>query len=515
MAPRSIQAGLPAEGTDVKAPPAPDGKARRQFALVLAAATAIGLGIRLFRLDHFSYGLDEILEACWIKGSWAFLWKSVRFDAVHPPLDYVIGRALEPLHPADWTRKLADVLWGTATIPTIGILLRRRAGDAAGAIAALLVAFAPFHVRYSQEFRPYALALFLLALALVCLDRYLDRPGLARLLALYLACLGTAYALYFAAVVLALAALAMLVEDARGADPARRSAARLFLLRSPLFCGALAAAYLPWWPVVLEAARRPPAAGRAPVTLARADRTFSFFLFAPDGGYPLRAAGALYLLLVLIGAVTAAMRPRRRFLLAWSLGGMAVIEILGQIHPHYDFVRRFLPAGLGLLPLAAVALAGLWEARRARPFACAIVLAIAVFDMRSLATYFREGRADWRTLGRAVRALPAGEPVFTENQYAQLCTAFYGVRETWLFDQMTPGAPKTGRSLPNLEGQIVRLTWSWPPASRAWLVLAGEPVYPDLRTWASRFPSTPFPAAERAVLVRLEPALRQEALAGR
>ncbi len=482
---------------------------------MLAAATAIGLGIRLFRLDHFSYGLDEILEAYWIKGSWAFLWRSIRFDAVHPPLDYVIGRALEPLHPADWTRKLADVLWGTATIPAIGLLLRRRAGESAGAFTALLLAVAPFHVRYSQEFRPYALALFLVALALLCLDRYLERPGLARLLALYLACLGTAYALYFASVVLALAAFTMLVEDARGRDPRRRTAARRFLVRSPLFCAALAAAYLPWWPVVLEAARRPPMAGRAPLTLARADRTFSFFLFAPDGGYPLGAGGALYLVVVLIGAVRAAARPGLRFLLAWSLGGIAVIEILGQIHPHFDFVRRFLPAGLGLIPLAALALAGLWQRRRGRALACVVVLIVAVLDLRSLATYFREGRADWRTLGRAIRALPPGEPVFTENPYAQLCTAFYGVGETWLSEQMTPGSPKTGRPILNLDGQIVRLTWSWPSETRAWLVLAGEPAYPELRTWASRFPATPYPLAERAVLIRLEPAQRQEALAGR
>ena len=493
----------------------PRGARTPPWGLALAAATAIGLGIRLFRLDHFSYGLDEILEAFWIKGSWAFLWKSIRFDAVHPPLDYVIGRALEPLHPADWTRQLADVLWGTATIPAVGLLLRRRAGEAAGTIAAFLLAFAPFHVRYSQEFRPYALALFLLSVALLSLDLYIERPGLARLLALYLASLATAYALYFAAVVLALAALTMLVEDARGADPARRATARRFLLASPLFCAALAAAYLPWWPVVLEAARRPPMAARAPMTLARADRVFSFFLFAPDGGYPLRLPGTAYLLVVLAGAIVAAARPRLRFLLAWSLGGIAVIEIIGQIHPHYDFVRRFLPAGLGLIPLAAVALAGLSKMRRWRALALAMVLGIAALDLRSLTTYFRGGRADWRTLGSAVRALPAGEPVFTENPYSQLCTAFYGVREEWLYEQMTPGAPKIGRPILNLDGEIVRLTWSWPPGTRAWLVLAGEPVQPELRSWAARFPATPYPAAERAILVRLEPALRHAALAGR
>ncbi len=57
----------------MSAPLALRGSARRQFTLALTAATVIGLGVRLVRLDHFSYGLDEILEAYWINGSWAFL----------------------------------------------------------------------------------------------------------------------------------------------------------------------------------------------------------------------------------------------------------------------------------------------------------------------------------------------------------------------------------------------------------------------------------------------------------
>ena len=41
--------------------------------------------MRLYRLDYFSYGLDEILQGFWIQGDWDFFWKSLKFDAVHPP----------------------------------------------------------------------------------------------------------------------------------------------------------------------------------------------------------------------------------------------------------------------------------------------------------------------------------------------------------------------------------------------------------------------------------------------
>ena len=228
--------------------------------VLLAAVTLIAAAVRLFRLDHFSYGLDEILQGYWIQGSWEFFWRSLKFDAVHPPLDYLVARFVESAHPADWVRKVPDVLWGTLTVPVLGLLVGRRAGRAAGIVAALLLAAAPFHVRYSQEFRPYSLSLFLLALALLLLDRFLERPTAIRLVLLFAATLATAYTLYFAALVLALAAGAMAAEDSFSSEPDRRSHARRFLLWSPAFAAALFLAYLPWLPVVLEAGRLQPLA---------------------------------------------------------------------------------------------------------------------------------------------------------------------------------------------------------------------------------------------------------------
>jgi len=111
--------------------------------LILAAAAAV----RLFRLDHFSYGLDEILQGFYIRGSWDFFWKSLRFDAVHPPLDYLVSRSVEHLDPTGWQRKLPAVAWGVGTVAALGILVARRAGWTVGLVTAVLLAFAPFHVR--------------------------------------------------------------------------------------------------------------------------------------------------------------------------------------------------------------------------------------------------------------------------------------------------------------------------------------------------------------------------------
>ena len=484
----------------------------RRGRLVLAGILLAAAAIRVYRLDHFSYGLDEILQCYWIKGGWDFFWRSLKGDAYHPPLDYLLDRIFEALGPSAALRKLPSIGWGLGTIAAFSAFLARRVGQTAALASAALLALAPFHVRFSQELRPYSLGMLFIALSLYLLERFLERPRAVRLALLYAACLGACYSLYTAAFVLSLVAGAVLVEDSFASDASRRRTARRFLLLSPAFAFALWLGYLPWWPVLRELAARPPAGQVVPLTLARVDRIVAFLTLAPDDGYRLGGPGALFLLLLVAGAVAAARQPRARFLLAWSVGGLAGIEILGRIHPHYDFARRFVPAGPGLIGLGGLSLAALIARPVTRLAGGALLAAVLVLDARSLRVYFREGRADWRTLVDAIRSESSpAERVFTENQYSQLAVAFYLVGPSWLSDVET-GRP-VSRDLPNLEGQGIRLTWAWKPGSRAWLVLAGVPDSPPLRDWARGLPCRAYPRAERAVLCRLDPETRDASLA--
>jgi hypothetical protein len=165
--------------------------------------------------------------------------------------------------------------------------------------------------------------------------------------------------------------------------------------------------------------------------------------------------------------------------------------------------------------LAALTLAALLSRPVTRLAGALLLATVLVLDARSLRVYFREGRADWRVLADYLRRQSApAERVFTENQYAQLCTAFYLVGPQWLYQAVERvGTPS--RDLPNLEGQIERLQWAWKPGARAWLVLAGEPQAPALRRWAQIFPRIVFPPSEGAQLHRLDPELRARALGSR
>lgn len=482
--------------------------------LLLGSIVAVAAAVRLFRLDFFSYGLDEILQSYWLHGTWTFFWKSIRFDAVHPPLDYLAGRTFELLHPSDWVRKIPDVAWGLGTIAALGILLRRRVGMPAGALAALLLAVAPFHVRYSQELRPYALGCLLLVLSLLALDNFLTRPSTARCVALYAACLATAYTLYLAAVVLAIAAAGLLLEDALSAEFDKKRRARGFLIWSPLFCLALILGYLPWLPVVLEATRRAPPVPATPLTWERAGRTIAFFGFEPGDGLPFRRVDLLFVALAIIGCLAAMKTRGARFLAVWSIGGFAVVEALWQLHPHWDATRRYVPAGLALPALTALALVSEGRSRIGRRLAIGVLAMTLVFDAAALKSYFRGGRPDWRPLARVLRARPPTERVFTENQYSQLCVAYFVVGPDWLYEAMTAGAARTGRPIPNLEGEIRRLPYSWDPGTTAWLVISSGTPSPELRRWATQFRRIDFPRADGAVLYCLDPSRRELALRG-
>lgn len=477
---------------------------------MLAIVVACAAALRLHALDRFSYWFDEIVHAFWLNGDSTFFWRSIRFDAMHPPLDYMLGRILETAHPADWTRKLLPVLWGVLAVAAFSRLIARRAGPRSGLLAGAFLAFAPFHVRYSQELRPYSLGALFLILSLLALDRFLERPGIRRLFLLYLACLGTLYTLYMAAFVLAVAAGGLLAEDALSKLPDRRAAARRFLLASPLFAGALFIAYLPWWPVVLDAARRPGPIPAEAIGFERAARTLSFFAFASREGVPARPGDFAYLALCALGLLPAIRRPGTRFLAVWALAGLTAIETLYQLHPYWDEARRYLPAALALPALAALPLATATRSRTGRVLVAACVGAILLFDGAALRDYYRNGRQDWRPLGAFLRARPAGEQIFTENQWSQICTAFYVAGPGWLAD-----GGRHGRPVSNLDGEIARLTYSWPPGKTAWLVIEGNPQRQEIRAWARQFAEIPFSTADGARVYRLDPMRREAALTGR
>jgi hypothetical protein len=459
--------------------------------LILAAAAAL----RLARLDHFSYWLDEVLEARFVEGTWREFWAKLRFDAAHPPLDYLVVRGIDALGPPDWVRKIPAALWGVGTVAALGALVRRRAGPGAALLSAGLLALAPYHVRYSQELRPYSLGLFLMCLALAALDRFLGKPTLARLAAVFAAAVACAYALYLAAATLALAAAALVAEDCFARAPIRRRAARRFAWASPLFLAAASAAYWPWIPVLAGISRPRVSSSAEELSLERVDRLLSFFAFAPNDGYLLGPGGLFAVALMAGGAWIAVRRPGLRFLAVWALLGLTGIGLATDRRFEFFASRWFLPAGLALTALLGLALAELLgRGKAARIGGLAALAVVVVLEVRGLAAYYRIGRPDWRPLAAYLARESRGEErIFTENQYTQLCVGYYLQRS------LPPGS---GNPPLDVHGEVRPVAWSWPPGRRAWLVLGCGPRSPGLRAWAEPFPTVEFPTAEGGTVVK-------------
>jgi hypothetical protein len=474
----------------------------------------VALAIRLLHLSRFSFWLDEVLEAFWIGGSWKSLWSSLRFDAVHPPLDYWIAKMVTSEAP-EWVHRLPDVAYGVASIAACHALLVRRADRRVAGIACGFLAIAPFHVRYSQEFRPHILGLCLVLVSLLALERFLQSPDIGRLVCLFLATLATWYTLYLGAVALAVAGIALLVEDAIRGLPARRRIARRSLQFSPLFFAALVFGYLPWLGVVREAARRSPFVGAEPLTLARLGRELSFFTTDASEGSSLRAPGALIGLLALGGAVIGLRRRGVGFVAVWLVGFWCVVEVLGRIHPHFYAARRILAGAPAIPILAAICLVALLESRlplRIAGVAAALVAAAGM--VHGLTIYFDHGRPDWRPMADFLRRTPKIEMIFSENQWTQLCLAYYLDGPRWLSDRYEHPDALVERQVFDLAGDVRGLAGSWVSGVPAWVALGGNPDSEQIRAWSAQFEGREFPKSEgRARLVFLDPRRREQGMA--
>ena len=481
-----------------------DAQTERNYRIALGSVLGLAAAFRLWHLGSVTLWIDEIFQSSLVYAPFRTFWAALRHDAAHPPLDYLVGRLVQAFHPTDPVRKVPDVLWGVGSIAALAELVRRRGGRRLALLTAAFLAAAPFHVRYSQEYRPYALGTLLAAVTLGLVDRVLDRPTAGRSAASLLAALATAYTLYVAAIAVAVGAAALVATDAFSSETTRRANAREVRRSAPAALAVLALLYLPWLSVVRTAAAR---------TTFHAERVFdpkrwrlllAFFTVSPSpegwsfGPKPLYAAAFLLALLLLAaGTVACSRRPALRFLPLCAFGGIASIEALRTVSPHFAPFRCALPSAIALAGVAASGVEALFSRGR-RILAIAVLSAVLLFQGRALESYYRSGRYDWSRLLAVLRASPSSEPIYTSAHNPQYCIAYYLCGPAWLTD-----GHRCGRPLVNLEGGVTALDEAKSRGESAWLVLDGAPASAAPRAWAASLPELSFPEAEGCVLKRI------------
>ena len=139
---------------------------RARLSLVaLIVVTAMGGALRFYRIDHNGFWLDEAFSVWMAAHSLPELFSWLTKIDQHPPLYYVLLHFwLLPGDEAAYVRLLSAGL-STLAIPVIFLIGRRLGGAPVGLAAALILALSPFHVRFAQEARMYALLTLMVALA--------------------------------------------------------------------------------------------------------------------------------------------------------------------------------------------------------------------------------------------------------------------------------------------------------------------------------------------------------------
>ncbi len=116
----------------------------------------LGLGLRLIILNQ-SFWLDEASQAQQSQQSVQYLW-SGRANDFQPPLFYLLAHYWMILNRSEIFLRLLPVGFGVATIILIYKLTNSLfANSKTSLLSALFLAINPYHIYYSQEFRPYSL----------------------------------------------------------------------------------------------------------------------------------------------------------------------------------------------------------------------------------------------------------------------------------------------------------------------------------------------------------------------
>jgi mannosyltransferase len=209
----------PAEtsGPDVVSHPRrlPELSSRLQLSC-LAVVTVAAFALRVFRLTSQGLTLDEGFSAHLGRTTIADFVGTVWGSEFNMVLYYSLLRLWMHIGHSEFVIRLLSVLLATATVPAVYFLAKRLFSDAWTAlIASLLLAVHPFHLILSQSARSYSLVILLVTLASLFFVRGLQDPSWGNWMAYPLFAAAAVYAHFFALLVIAAHAVALLFAPKR------------------------------------------------------------------------------------------------------------------------------------------------------------------------------------------------------------------------------------------------------------------------------------------------------------
>ncbi|MGA1867793.1 MAG: glycosyltransferase family 39 protein [bacterium] len=167
--------------------PAQQNKEHIAVVMLTILILCVALAVRLHHLDYESLFMDEIRQISYYSHSL----RQIIYDAAsqsQPPLDYWIGSLVSRLSFSDFAVRLPAVFFGVGTVLLLILLTSRICSYYTALVTGLIAALLPFNLYFSQDARPYSIAIFFMLAVLWSLDRFLENKvfSISRLLLLVL-----------------------------------------------------------------------------------------------------------------------------------------------------------------------------------------------------------------------------------------------------------------------------------------------------------------------------------------
>jgi hypothetical protein len=398
----------------------------------LLAAVLLGLVLRCFHIETHELQYDEAATGYFALLPWSDLWGGPALLEPNPPLFYSLAWLITHSGGSIEQLRHISLISGILCIPLAWLIARDLAGDFAAAGAALLVAASPQHIAISQYARAYAFLILCLMCAFFCLLRARHSafakplqgertwkiwwwPGYA------VAAAAALYTHHTAIVVLAALNAAVLFASVRADDAGRR-----FLkpwLVANLFVAGL---YAPWLPVLAGQIHPPSAAPSASVASSAATVQIALLQRLWNTvSSPFRFAGLPWidvrlLPVMLLGAWRFRVSRDKAFLVAFVLGGLALMVLASQFRPLLDGKTL---AWAGVFATVAAAL-GCSAAGR---FRVPLLAVAAMLELQSGLTILDPVPEGWRDVAAELRetALP-GDVLYVNYAASVLPLRHYG-----------------------------------------------------------------------------------------
>jgi hypothetical protein len=307
-------------------------------------------GAALFRFlapDHQSLWNDELFSLHLAKLPISKIPGELGQSYFHPPLYFVLLHfVVKWFGTNEWALRFLSAFFGSITVGAIYVTARRMFSEESAMWASLFCLIAPFHVAYSQEARPYALAGFLSVLSLFALYQAWIKKCPAYYPLYVLLAVASLYVHHWVIFLLAAQVLFVLIDGIL-----RRES-----LKFPVIAGfALALLYAPLVGTVLHQTERVAASPWWWVEPARLKHLLwtglafsgSYFKIASGVfGSPFAVeflTGFLFFILLILGILAARKRDERsmRLVLASSLGTIALAFVVSVFRPEAYLWYRY------------------------------------------------------------------------------------------------------------------------------------------------------------------------------